>query len=73
MNASGDVITDWQNHLEMGRTLLSQLILLNATYRRITPLGHMDEYKFGNYILLEKKVVSVVEATTVFDALGNIR
>ena len=63
MNASGDMMTDWENHLDFGRKLREKLNeTWNATAHgsALLPLSHMDEYILG-WNLLENKVEPVIE------------
>ena len=58
MNASGDMMMDWENHLDFGRKLQEKLNeTWNATAHgsALLPLSHIDEYILG-WNLLENKV-----------------
>jgi len=67
MNATGDMLTDWENHLVLGRQLRGKL---RETWNWTGPLSHMDEFIFG-WNLLENKVDPVVELASFPRRIGK--
>lgn len=54
MNASGDLYSDWNHHVEKGRELRQVLRAKQEGWEVKTPLFHMDEYILGYKLFVEK-------------------
>ena len=56
MNSTGDIYTDFQQHLDTGYKLRAQL---DDDWVRKIPIFHKDEYNFGYKLFVEKSYPSV--------------